>query len=230
MSPIISNVNIVPNVIDEIAIGGGPPALAGIDNVYSMEFDGTDDYISMGNPAALQITGALTLSAWFKSSYSGGSNERILSKDNNTSRCYMTQLDGSGNAKFYIWNSNSAKIATSTGTDYRDDAWHHIVGVFDPSAIDAQRLALYIDGSNVGYGNTTATTIDNDVVDIEIGRKQDNTLFFDGNIDEVAIWNSALSDIDIERIYNATSAGTPDKTADLNDLSTPPIAWYRMGD
>ena len=31
----------------------------------------------------------------------------------------------------------------------------------------------------------------------------------------------------IEEIYNATSTG---KTADLSTLSTPPTAWYRMGD
>ena len=49
----------------------------------------------------------------------------------------------------------------------------------------------------------------------------------DGKIDEVGIFNAALTATDVQSIYNATTTG---KTADLNDLSTPPIAWYRMGD
>ena len=35
---------------------------------YSFDFDGSADYIDIGNPAALQITGALTISCWVKSS------------------------------------------------------------------------------------------------------------------------------------------------------------------
>ena len=208
--------------------------IASINNDNAMSFNGTDQYVNAGNDTSLQITGALTLSTWFKSSYSGSNNQRIISKDSNTSRCYMTQLDGSGNAQFYIWSSNSGKSAVSTGTDYRDGNWHHIVGVFNPNAINTQKLAIYIDGVNVGYGSTADTTIDNDTVDLEIGRKQDNTLFFNGSIDEVAIFNTALSSCDIKGIYDATTtvAGQP-KSANLLDANTTipaPVYWNRMGD
>ena len=172
-----------------------------INNDNAMSFNGADQYVNAGNDTSLQITGALTLSTWFKSSYSGSNNQRIISKDSNTSRCYMTQLDGSGNAQFYIWSSNSGKSAVSTGTDYRDGNWHHI---------------------------------DNDTVDLEIGRKQDNTLFFNGSIDEVAVFNTALSSCDIKGIYDATTtvSGQP-KSANLLDANTTipdPVYWNRMGD
>ena len=209
-------------------------AIAAIDNNNTMTFNGTDQYVVAGNDTSLQITGALTLSTWIKSSYSGSSNQRIISKDNNSNRCYMTQLDASGNAQFYIWSSNSAKAAASTGTDYRDGNWHHIVGVFNPNASVAQRLAIYIDGVNVGYGSTADTTIDNDTVDLEIGRKQDNTLFFNGSLDEAAVFNTALSSCDVKGIYEATTtvSGQP-KTANLLDANTTipaPVYWNRMGD
>jgi len=209
-------------------------AIAAIDNNDTMTFNGTDQYIVAGNDTSLQITGALTLSTWFKSSYSGSSNQRIISKDNNSNRCYMTQLDASGNAQFYIWSSNSGKATASTGTDYRDGNWHHIVGVFNPNASVAQRLAIYIDGVNVGYGSTADTTIDNDTVDLEIGRKQDNTLFFNGSLDEAAVFNTALSSCDVKGIYEATTtvSGQP-KTANLLDANTTipaPVYWNRMGD
>ena len=50
--------------------------LADVDNLYSMDFDGVDEYLSIGNPTELQITGALTLSAWVKGS--GGSGNLSL--------------------------------------------------------------------------------------------------------------------------------------------------------
>ncbi len=54
--------------------------------------------------------------------------------------------------------------------------------------------------------------------------------FWPGYIDEVAIFDYALSARQIKQdIYNGTTSG---KTADLNNISnlTAPVAWYRMGD
>lgn len=191
----------------------------------AFDFDGTDDYINCGNDTSLQITGDLTLSSWFNSSYSGGDNQRIISKDDNVNRCYMTQLDGSGNANFYIWSGNSGKAAVSTGTDYRDGNWHHIVGVFDPNASAAQRLAIYIDGVNVGYGNTSVTTIDNDTVDLEIGRKQDNTLFFNGDLSNAQVFNTALSSTEVATLYNS---GSPIETLANIPQNSNLKAWWKL--
>jgi len=53
--------------------------------------------------------------------------------------------------------------------------------------------------------------------------------FYDGAIDEFAMWDVALTEAEILSIYNATAVvGGVNKTADLNDLTTPPVAWYRM--
>jgi hypothetical protein len=51
--------------------------------------------------------------------------------------------------------------------------------------------------------------------------------YANGKIDEVSIFNVELTAQEIQSIYNATETG---KTADLNDLTTPPVKWYRMGD
>ena len=49
-------------------------------NTYSMQFDGVNDYIDVGNPSSLQITGNLTLSTWVKTSMT--STGFVISKDN----------------------------------------------------------------------------------------------------------------------------------------------------
>ena len=212
-------------------LGGNsnPTSLAGYPNLAVggsvFNFDGSNDYIDCGNNSALQITGDLTISTWFKTSTNPGTNQRIISKDDGTNRCYMTQLDASGNAQFYIWNGNSAKFATSAGTDYRDGNWHHIVGIFDTSADVTQRLAIYIDGANVGYGNYSVSTIDNDPVNLEIGRKQDNTLFFNGDLSNAQVFNTALpatGDRSVVTIYNNGSPLT--SMSEFSSL----VAWWKL--
>ena len=42
-----------------------------ISNDYALEFNGTDEYVSAGNPSELQLTGDISVSSWFKTSDSG---------------------------------------------------------------------------------------------------------------------------------------------------------------
>ncbi len=68
------------------------------------------------------------------------------------------------------------------------------------------------------------------VVGTTIGATRDNSplYFLQGNIDELAVWNTALSEQTIEGIYNTTN-DNPGKVADLSE--TPegtPTAWYRF--
>jgi hypothetical protein len=59
----------------------------------------------------------------------------------------------------------------------------------------------------------------------------DTTFNFKGSIDEAAIFNVALTDAEVLSIYNATAVvDGVNKSADLSQLTTPPVAWYRMGD
>ena len=217
------SVNMIPSNRHSYPAGYLPTQ---VNNVYSMEFDGTDDYIDCGNPIPLQITGNLTLSTWVKTSMS--STGFVVSKDNLTNRNYglVVVMDGGVlRARFFIFESNVLANVTSTTINIGDNNWHHIVGVNDGTD-----LKIYVDGNLEATNSGGGGTIDNDTVNLNIGRRSDNSLFFDGKIDEVAIFNYALSERQIKQdIYNGTTSG---KTADLNNISnlTAPIAWYRMGD
>jgi len=205
--------------------GGGsvPFEYTPIDNNYSMEFDGTN-YIDCGNPTELQITGALSVSAWVKFT---GNNMVLISKDDGSNRCWAIWADDVGttnNPGFYIWSSGS--IYTVQGTTQIDDGlWHHIAVVFEPSTA----LRMYIDGG-LSAENTTGipATIDNDPANVRISGRGANDYYINGSIDEVGIWNTILSEETIEAIYNTTN-DNPGKAADLSE--TPegaPVAWYRF--
>ena len=214
-------------------LGGGPFEYTAIDNNFSMEFDGTN-YIDVGNPSELQITGALSISAWVKFT---GNIAPIVSKyeSGSAARPKSFGLDGdrsgSNNSPVFFIYSSGTIYSTPTSVKTVDDGnWHHLVGVFNPST----SLQLYIDGQ-LEQENTTSIPafIDNDAVDFVIGAIESlgsPVTFFTGNIDEVATWNTVLSEGTIEAIYNTTN-DNPGKAADLSE--TPegvPVAWYRMGD
>jgi len=187
----------------------------------SFSFDGVNDYFSSGNPTELQITGNLSISFWFKTS--SASNMRIAGKDGGSaSNRNYTTIISSGLVGFKIYKSDTGASVFTTGT-YNDGNWHNAVAVNDGSD-----LKIYIDGSLKNTNSGGGGTIDNDTVDFEIGRMGNNTKFFNGNLDEVSIWNSALSSDAVTEIYNSGAAN--DLESLTNASSSNLVAWYKMGE
>jgi hypothetical protein len=197
------------------------PAPPSFTNTYSLSFDGVDDYVSMGNPTALQITGELTLSCWVKITGSTGSNQAFIYKDAaGAGRCYKLQLQGSTNlANFTIFNGGTAFHTYSTST-INDGNWHHIVAVYTPST----SVVLYVDGvAETTNTSSVPASIDNDPVPFELGRRADGVFYLQGSLDEVAVFNTALTPANVTSIYNL---GVPNDISSISGL----IAWYRNGD
>lgn len=200
---------------------GGSAGLAQVNNVYSMEFDGVNDVINCGNDSSLQITGAMTVSYWFKGQTGSASVGGVgkLGASGNRGFC----LDCIGTITFYI-AQNTTSLFSLSYSNTPDNNWHHLVGVYNPST----SVQIYLDGVLVKEQLVSIPASQyNGSNNLQIGARGDSTGFFNGSIDEVGIFNTALTDAEILSIYNATETG---KTADLNDLTTPPVAWLRMGD
>ena len=129
------------NKIDGVALTGvskvAGQTVSLYSNTKSILFDGTDDYIDYGNPAALQVTGALTISAWVKFT---GNIAPIVSKyeSGSAARPKSFGLDGDrsgGNHSpvFFIYNSGTI-YSTPTSIKRVDDGdWHHLLATFKPS-------------------------------------------------------------------------------------------------
>ena len=211
-------ISISNSVRGSLVPGGGVTPFV---NEYSMEFDGSSDYVDVGNPASLQITGALTLSAWVKIASSGGPSQQcIISKHSgSTQRSYSfwAYTTGSTTPIAYIYNGASVYNVQAT-TNIRDGFWHHVMLVYTPST----SLNIYIDGVLEGSNTTSIpSSINNAIQNFEIGRFGSGLYQVLGNIDEVAVWNSDQN-TNAATIYNS---GAPN---DLSSLS--PLSWWRMGD
>lgn len=188
-------------------------------NTYSMSLDGVDEYFTAGNPSSLQITGALTISAWVKT---GDNRDAIIvSKDDQTNRCFnfSANLPGGGTnyTSLYVFSGGTATGVVSN-TLLTAGTWNHVMAVFKPSTY----MRIYVNGV-LDAENTTSipASIDNDPANFLIGKGLSAGYNFFGNIDEVAVWNSDQSS-NVSTIYNS---GAPN---DLSSLS--PLSWWRMGD
>ncbi|CAG0942890.1 partial Endo-1,4-beta-xylanase A, partial [Candidatus Brocadiaceae bacterium] len=172
-------------------------------NGGALSFDGVDDYVDLGNPSNLQPNN-FSLSVWFKTTTSGMLlRKRLLG--------YGLEVLPSGNISFWIYSYTPSprlrpeKYATTSPDAYTDNTWHHAVGVF--CSTEELSLTLYIDGIQVsedfggpyfsGYGEGA----------IAIGRDGDyNGSYFKGLVDDVRVYNKALSAQEVQDLYNNVSA------------------------
>ncbi len=181
-------------------------------------FDGLDDYVDCGNPNSLQITGNLTISAWIKASASAGiQGYKIVAKDDVTNRDYFLAINSANNPYFGIFRSNSFYSVGSGTTDVSDGGWYHLVGVNDGTDIK-----IYVNGVLKDTNSGNGGAIDNDAVNLEIGRLGSGVAYFKGSIDEVAIYNRALTAEEINQTYQRGLAGQS------NDITDDRVAFYKM--
>jgi len=205
------------------------PRPESIFNRFSFEFDGTDDYVTMGNVLNMANNGtdAYSLSCWFKTTSTA--TQMMIAKQTNASPYNGYNLYMSANRfKFSLGTlTASSYINGETGLNgsMTNGNWHHICLTYDGSQ-DISGFNLYYDGVDTTIftiANNTPDSVSN-TDDFNISGRGSAALFFNGNIDEASYFNSQLSASDITTIYNS---GVPNN---LNSLSTPPLSWWRMGE
>ena len=159
-------------------------------------FAGTDNYINCGNDSSLNISGDMAVSVWFKvDNPSAAKYYRILSKRKiwNSPTGYELEINPSQNR---INISGGAKDGAQQGIiQYQfDDQWHQMVAMIKNGA-----AYVYIDGNLIGKDENVAEPAANDVP-LFIGATPGNTDNFEGALDELKIYNRALSEQEIEKL------------------------------
>ncbi|MCK5413091.1 MAG: DUF2341 domain-containing protein, partial [Candidatus Pacebacteria bacterium] len=191
----------------------------------SLDFDGTDDYVDMGNDGSLDITDEITISVWVKTII--GIQQSFVSSDDNNNRNFALQLkSGTFFANFYLFRGGSSAVSNLEGTTYIPDGeWHHIVGTFTSG-----NQKLYVDGIVEATG-TGIGSIDTDPVSLTIGARENGMdRLTNGQIDEVRISNTARSADWIAIEYNNQSEPTEFYSLGIEEVQAPSnlSAWsYR---
>ena len=197
-------------------------------NTYSVDIDGTNDYIDCGGASDFSFTDGsgndlpFSISAWVK--FDNVNKERLVSKDTSTSsREFLFGTDNANVANIVLGTATvNLNIRNTTPLNLTD--WFHIVSTYDGSK-SASGLKVYVnandsnrlDISSGSYAGISATG-----GNLEIGRFANGNSFFNGLIDEVAVFDYELSSAQVTSIYNS---GVPNNIASLS-----PLGWWRMGD
>ena len=193
----------------------GAAGLAQIDNLNSMCFDGASDFLTISNPISLPAD--FTWSAWIYPTRVDDSYEMIYTQGDGTVPAYFAVQD----TKLHVYITGIYQ--TNLGFINANE-WQH-VAVTRTSGV----LNLYKNGVEYNGNRPTKNGTVNNNSDGVIGKWYNSSHYFKGNIDEVGIFNVALTEAEILSIYNATAVvDGVKKTADLSQLTTPPVAWYRM--
>jgi hypothetical protein len=153
-------------------------------------FNGTSDYIAVGNPASLQITGDVSMCAW---AYPQGFSDFIFSKgDYGNNYDYSLYITGAGLLALYYGSNNI--VATTSIVVWSFNVWQHLCAV-----VQSTNVTFYVNG--VPYSASGTATIANTNQQFDIG-DSDGGWRFHGIIDELRIYNRALSAAEVWRIYN----------------------------
>ena len=194
---------------------------AGIANNYSMNFDAaSSDYIDLGNITALNNLSSFSSSSWFKCTTASTAPVILNGGSSSTNRFYLQLLTNGTTIRYVI---GSSVIDTSV-SNIADGNWHHIATTQNGTSLD-----IYLDGVKQNTSTITVVSPSTNIGDnFKIGRYFLSAAnYFDGSIDEVAIWNTALTSTQIQSIYDATSTNL---TKDLSTVAGGPVYWNRMGD
>jgi hypothetical protein len=153
----------------------------------AIELDGFDDCVDVGNPDRLNLTTEVTLAAWIKPNTAANSaDQSFVTKGNNS---YGLRQSNTNTLQFRL---NETTVASSPVTSAFNGQWHHLAGTFNGS-----QLLLYVDGAlqaTTGFAGAVPTS----VYAVNIGREAvGNRFLYNGAIDEVRIYNRALTEDEI---------------------------------
>lgn len=161
--------------------------------------------ITDGEQTGLDITGPLTICCWVKPE-SLGAVAFFVSKwaTSGNQRSYMLYTYGVANGDVTALlsdNGTAAEAAYTAGGVLSVGAWAHVAVVYHGTDI-----RIYVDGALAENGNNNPKTYSSGIYDgtaeIRVGGRDGSANYFDGLIDEVAIFDRALSADEIADIYN----------------------------
>ncbi|MBN2133806.1 MAG: carbohydrate binding domain-containing protein [Sedimentisphaerales bacterium] len=210
------------------AIVGGPQR---VDGYYgqALDFTASGQYVNCGDTAGQEITNDFTLAAWARMApETTGVYGGIAGKLTNTTTYMGFALVRHSTNVFRLWvgdaTTDLAKSAVSSDVLYMDAEWHHVAGVRE-----GQINSLYVDG--VKQAGTSETEFVASPEWFHIGRQYSHMddRYFRGTIDDVRLYNKALTDAELADAMRGDPLMAADPEpgrgalVDIRDLTT--LRW-----
>ncbi|OGJ56680.1 hypothetical protein A3D88_02790 [Candidatus Peribacteria bacterium RIFCSPHIGHO2_02_FULL_52_16] len=176
----------------------------------SLDFDGVDEHVRVTNSSVFNFTRpGITVATWFTAdTQTDEDNNYFISKPNTSSTVQWALLlrdfaaDNPQGLTFIVETTGGlTALGPNDSNFYTDGAWHHVAGVYD-----GVTQSIYIDGALAASTPKTGTIVTTGDMDLFFGTyKEDTTTLpdrHDGKIDDIRIYNRALTASEINALYN----------------------------
>ena len=160
---------------------GGTNAASYTSNSGALNFDGTNDYVTIADASQLDVTNDYTLECWVRfSAFSSGAS--ILSKQN-----------AGGTSGYYLGLTTTSPFTgitfdglTSANGLFETNRWYHIAVTKASST-----RKLYVNGAEVALTGGTAISSDANTTALTLGYNPIRNSYLNGTLDEVRLWSTA---------------------------------------
>lgn len=165
-------------------------------------FDGNGDYIDCGNRSSLQVSGNITVCSWAKLQPTSHGQAVVNKYHLNADKGWLLEATPDGRVCFDGRPGPGGEMSNSgfSSQSIFDDTWHFLVGQRQNSTwkiyVDGM-LASQAEGSNGDFTNSI-----NLMIGVQSDRPSDGAAFSHAVIDDIRIYNRALTDSEIQQLYN----------------------------
>jgi len=177
----------------------------------ALQFDGSDDYINTGSAPSIDNLVAFTWSAWiYPTGWGEGNIGRIIGKTTSggfEKSVYLNnQVAPLQSIRVLLYNNASTGFYSDTAVgSIALNNWYQVVVTYDDTG--DRKAHVYLNGAEASYyrQNTfSGTMYDDSANDLGIGNRGNGDRTFNGTIDDVAIWNRALSAAEVQAVYSGS--------------------------
>ena len=171
------------------------------DDIYSLYFDGNNDYVDLGRPISAYENDEFSISLWFRTShdYTGqiwnGEEGILITNDTQPANPEFrlgVQVD---NSLFFSVGSPSVDI--STDFTVNDDVLHHAVAIKE-----ADKIMLYVDGQFISETAFSSSADHGSNLFLGAYRSSGETGSYFGSIDNINVYDRSLEEWEINSLYN----------------------------
>jgi hypothetical protein len=176
---------------------------------YALSFNGSSSHVSIPASSALEMgNSGVTIATWVRNEVSYTSEKMLLEHSVwGASNTYQLTTFGNSTLAFNFPSLHGNDGSLTTSFNFSDGAWHHVVAAFDDAG---NSVSLYVDGTlrnsktsnqSIGVAGPSPTYI---------GSRGGSSHFFPGQLDDVRIYNRALTPADVSELFNMDGgAGSP---------------------
>ena len=153
-------------------------------------------------------------------------DRRIVTKEGGSNNGWQVMSEGgddAGKMKFRLKSGTTLTTITGTSDIATDGTWYFIAVVYDQSA---ETMKLYVNGEAENDGQQSGTgvgTINTNTADVYLGSNSTPAQYYDGLMQEVGIFDYAISEATIDELYNS---GDGAKVSELTTTCSGIVAYY----